>query len=328
MLQKATVISNSNIAFIKYWGSADPRLNLPLNDSLSMNLDALHTTTTVEFDDALTDDDIVINETPADENARARVVGHLDRIRARVKIQTKARIASRSNFPSGTGIASSASAFAALTLAATHAAGLELNERDLTILARQGSGSASRSIPAGFVEWLNGLTSDSSFARSIAPPDFWDLRDCVVIVSREEKRVSSREGHSLARTSPFMSERVAHLGARFHHARRLLLERDLAALGPVLEAEALELHVIAMTSRPPIFYWSPATVRVIQAVQQARAEGLAVFFTLDAGPNVHLICEGKDVEAVSALARNLAEAPEVIVSAPGDAARVIESHLF
>ncbi len=321
---KATGSANANIAFIKYWGNRDAVRRVPLNDSVSMNLDHATTTTTVEFDPALSDDAVVVNNAEANEATHARVAAHLDRVRSLAKIETKARVASQNTFPTGTGMASSASAFAALTVAATCAAGLTLGERDLSKLARQASGSACRSIPAGFVEWITGSDADNSYAVSFAPPDHWDLRDVIAVVSTDEKRVGSTEGHAAALSSPFLAERLNALPVRLHRVRRALLARDLALLGPAIEEEAIELHLIAMTSHPPIFYWSPGMVRVIQAMQHWRADGLAVYFTLDAGPNVHLICEGKDAEQVAALARDVQDVQQVMINAPGGAAKIVD----
>jgi diphosphomevalonate decarboxylase len=326
--RKATSISCSNIAFIKYWGNRDAVLRIPLNDSVSMNLSNATTTTTVEFDANLNDDHIIVGGTQANETTRRRVIAHLDRVRALAKIETKARVHSQNSFPTGVGIASSASAFAALSLAATHAAGLTLSERELSILARQGSGSACRSIPAGFVEWVAGGSSAESYAVSIAPPEHWDLRDVIAIVSTVEKHIGSSEGHLAAHTSHFLTERIRALPARFHRVRRAILAKDLAMLGPAIEEDAIELHLIAMTSVPPIFYWTPGMVRVIQAVQRWRAEGIAVYFTLDAGPNVHLICEAKDASQVAELAQSIEDVQQVLVNAPGGAARLSDEHLF
>jgi diphosphomevalonate decarboxylase len=328
MLQKATSCANANIAFIKYWGNRDNARRIPLNNSISMNLDGATTTTTVAFESARDHDHIVIGGAMANAAQCARVVAHLDRVRARAQIETRAHVQSQNNFPMGVGIASSASAFAALSLAATRAAGLELPERELSILARQGSGSACRSIPGGFVEWIAGSENTNSYAVSIAPPSFWDLRDVIAVVSVEEKKVGSTDGHAAASSSHFLTERLNALPARLARVRRALFARDLAALGPDIEEDAVELHLIAMTSTPPIYYWSPGMVRVIQAVQAWRADGLAVYFTLDAGPNVHLICEAKDADQVAARAREIPDVHQVIVNAPGGAARLVDNHLF
>ncbi|MBI4789320.1 MAG: diphosphomevalonate decarboxylase [Chloroflexi bacterium] len=321
--RKATCVSCSNIAFIKYWGNRDNIRRVPLNDSLSMNLSNATTTTTVEFDGPLSEDQVIIGGKEARDAARARVVVHLDRVRALAKIETRARVESRNTFPTGAGIASSASGFAALTVAATHAAGLELTERELTMLARQASGSACRSIPAGFIEWITSIDPNDSYAVSIAPPEHWDLHDVIAIVATEEKKVGSTEGHAAAASSRFLSARLNALPIRLHHVRRAILTKDLALLGPAIEEEAIELHLVAMTSRPPIFYWSPGMVRVIQAMQQWRKDGLAVYFTLDAGPNVHLICEGKDAAQVAELARQVPDVQQVIDNAPGPGTTIV-----
>jgi diphosphomevalonate decarboxylase len=322
--RKATASANANIAFIKYWGNRDAVRRVPLNDSVSMNLDHATTTTSVEFDPALSEDQVAVNGGEAKSAARERVVAHLHRVRGLAKIDTKARVESRNTFPTGAGIASSASAFAALSLAATRAAGLELSERELSKLARLASGSACRSIPAGFVEWITSSDPNNSYAVSIAPPDHWDLRDVIAVVSAEEKEVGSTEGHAAALSSPFLPERLNALPVRLHRVRHAILARDLTLLGPAIEEDAIELHFIAMTSHPPIFYWSPGMVRVIQSMQRWRAEGLAVYFTLDAGPNIHLICEGKDADRVAALAREIPDVREVIVNAPGGAAKIVD----
>lgn len=322
---KATAIACSNIAFIKYWGNRDAAQRVPLNDSVSMNLDHATTTTTVEFDEGLKEDQVAIGGQEPKEAARARVVTQLDRVRALARLSTRARVESSNTFPAGVGIASSASGFAALSLAATRAAGVELGEKELSMLARQASGSASRSIPAGFVEWVSGSDPEHSYAVSIAPPEHWDLRDIIAVVSTEEKLVGSTEGHAAAATSLFLPERLNALPVRFHRVRRAILAKDLRLLGPAIEEEAIEMHMVAMTSHPPIFYWMPGTVAVIRAVQQWRLDGLPVYFTLDAGPNVHLICEGKDADRVAALAREIRQVQEIIVNAPGGAARLVEN---
>ncbi len=332
MSNKTTAIGHSNIAFIKYWGNRDAKLRIPLNDSISMNLDALTTTTTVAFDDALDQDIVQLDDQPADEKTAARVREHLTRVRALAHIETRARVASRNNFPAAAGLASSASAFAALSVAAARAAGLDLSERELSILARQGSGSAARSIPGGFVEWLAAkdvnYTSEQSYARTLMPPDAWALTDVIALVSPDAKKVGSTEGHAAAPSSPFLAERLARLPMRYHHVRRQTLAKNLTRLGPDLEAEAIELHMLAMTSQPPIFYWAPGTVRVLDAVRAWRAEGLEAYYTLDAGPNVHILVAQQDAAELARRVRALEGVQDVLTSGPGGAARVSEDHLF
>lgn len=325
---KATAVAPSNIAFVKYWGNADPQSNIPFNSSISMNLSGARTRTTVEFDPALTSDTLIIDGRPTTGAARARVSHHLDHIRALAGTDLRARVVSESNFPMGTGIASSAAAFAALTVAGTAALGIELDERRRTELARLGSGSAARSIPDGFVELKAGGGHTPAFAYSLHPPDHWDLRDIVVVVSREPKPVGSREGHAAAETSPYFAARLAELPARLKVVRQALRNRDIEALGEAIEADAISLHVVAMTSRPPIYYWAPATIQLIHAVQAWRREGVPVYFTLDAGPNVHLICEAEQEGEVLARLAEIDAVLQTLVNRPAAGARLADEHLF
>lgn len=328
-MPSATALAPSNIAFVKYWGNLDDDARLPFNDSISMNLSAATTTTTVGFDDPLAADALTIDgraydpNDPADAPAVARVSRQLDLLRARAGVAARARVDSRNSFPMGTGIASSASAFAALTVAAAAALGLSLDERTLSALARRGSGSAARSVPDGFVRWHAAAADSQSFAASLFPAAHWPLHDVVAIVSRTHKAVGSGGGHAVAASSPLFAERIARLPRRLATVEAAIGARDLAALGPELEAEALELHAVAMTGRPPVLYWDGATVELLHAVRRWRDGGLPVWFTLDAGPNVHLICEADAAPDVVAAATALPYVESVLdnVAAPG--ARVV-----
>jgi diphosphomevalonate decarboxylase len=236
-------------------------------------------------------------------------------------------VATRNSFPTGSGIASSASGFAALTLASTRALGLHLTVEELSMLARMsGSGSAARSVMGGYVAWS--AEGDAGHATSIAPASHWDLRDVVALVDRGVKAVSSLDGHRLATTSPHFEARQRLLPARLDAVRRAIANRDLAALGPVLEEEAIELHLIAMSSKPPIFYWRPGTLRVLEAVRAQRADGLAAWATMDAGANVHVICTPSAERDVVALLETLPEIGGVLLDGVGDGPIVQKEHLF
>ena len=215
MYQKATARAHPNIAFIKYWGNRNEDLRLPENSSLSMNLDGLYTETTVIWDHSLDTNSLFLNNLPDVGMAFARVVKHLNLLREYVTDLPKyAKVISKNNFPMGAGIASSASSFAALTVAAISAAGVRFPEKTLSSLARLGSGSASRSIPTGFVEWHQGEDHESSYAESIMAPDYWDLVDVIVVVSDSHKKVGSTEGHQSARTGDLQSGRLMHVNER------------------------------------------------------------------------------------------------------------------
>jgi diphosphomevalonate decarboxylase len=330
-VSRATAVAHPNIAFVKYWGHADAGERIPANPSVSMNLDCLSTVTTVICDEALARDAVWIDGAPAPDPAARRVSAHLDRIRAlaggrSVPGPRAARVVSENSFPAGAGIASSASAFAALTLAATAALGLSASEDELSELARLGSGSACRSVPAGFVEW--GVSGEgASVVRSIAPPAHWRLCDCIAVVSAEQKRVSSRDGHSSAPASPLHQARIAQAARAALACREAILRRDLVALGGIAERDAIMMHAVAMTGVPPAYYWTPATMRVIRAVLRWREEGLPVYFTIDAGPNVHCLCESEHREGLARRLEALEGVRQVLTACPGGGARLVNTHL-
>jgi len=290
-MQSITTLAHPNIALIKYWGDRETDLHIPVNGSISMNLDELFTCTTVTIAPDIPLDIIIINEQPATNSAQLRAMQFLDRFRSMFGIDHRFRVESENNFPSSAGIASSASAFAALSLAATRICGLQLSEAELSRLARLGSGSACRSIPGGFVEWKAGTDHESSFAYSIAPPSHWDLVDCIAIVSTEEKVVSSRQGHALAHTSPLQQARIMHADQRLKECRQAILTRDFDLLARVVELDSNMMHAVMMTSNPPLLYWQSATFSVMQSVIKWRKKGLPVCYTVDAGANVHVLCE-------------------------------------
>jgi diphosphomevalonate decarboxylase len=318
----ATAIANPNIAFIKYWGNCEAEARIPANGSISMNLGGLKTRTTVTFDTFLDSDDLTLNGEPAGGAALGRVSEFLNRVRRMAGINHFAHVESENNFPMGAGIASSASAFAALALAASKAAGLELDEATLSRLARTGSGSACRSIPGGFVEWLADGCDPDSGAVSIAPPAHWDLRDCVAIVSQEHKPTGSTEGHALAHTSPLQVARVDGAPQRLEQCRNAILARDFEAFAEVTELDNNLMHAVMMTSSPQLLYWQPTTIAIMHAVQNWRATGIAACYTVDAGPNVHVICERAYQEQVEAQLRQISGVQDVLVAYPGGPARL------
>jgi diphosphomevalonate decarboxylase len=319
----ATAQANSNIAFIKYWGNRDDTLRLPANPSISMNLEGLYTETTVLWDDKLAADHLILNSMSAEGGALNRVSAHLDYIRNRVGIKMYARVESKNNFPMGAGIASSASSFAALTVAAVVAVGATLSERELTTIARLGSGSASRSIPTGFVEWQTGLSHDESYASSFAAPDYWDLVDVIAIVNSQHKSVGSSAGHRSANTSDLQSARVSGAADRFETCKQAILSRNFEVFAEVVERDSNLMHAVMMTSVPPLFYWQPATLGVMNRVRQWRADGLSVCYTLDAGPNVHCICLRNSVNVVSEQLKMLSGVEDIRIAGVGGPAKII-----
>jgi diphosphomevalonate decarboxylase len=339
-MSKTTVSAPANIAFVKYWGARDLERALPMNPSISMTLDECVTRCTAEVLDGARDEVWICEPdgrfgSPGADFAR-RVTDQLDRIRRWAGRGERFRIATRNNFPGAAGLASSASGFAALTLAAAGALDQgDAPAEELSRLARSsGSGSAARSLFGGFVEWpANGKTGASpsdadSHAVQLAAASHWDLRDVIAVVEIGPKAVSSREGHQRAPTSPYYAKRLELLPERLKTVRRAIESADLSLLGPVLEDESVDLHLIAMSSKPPIFYWSPGTVAVLRAVRELRQGGLAAWATMDAGANVHVICDPDSEEDVAEHLEDLPAVGFVIRDGVGDGPETEHQHLF
>jgi diphosphomevalonate decarboxylase len=322
-IHTATAQAFPNIAFIKYWGDRDNPLRLPINGSLSMNLEGLVTRTTVSFQPSLGFDELIINGHEVMGKSLTRVSEVLELVRAAAGIATKAEVVSENNFPTGAGIASSASAFAALALAATKAAGLDWSESQISRLARLGSGSASRSVPSGFVEWKMGSGDEDSYAISIAPPEHWALSDCIAIVSTGHKMTGSTEGHALAPTSPLQAARVADAPRRLDACRKAILERDFTLFAEIIEQDSDLMHAVMMTSRPALFYWQPATLAVMEAVRELRKNGTPVAYTIDAGPNVHVIGLQAEPGKTSETLKSIPGVIDVLVAKVGGAAKLL-----
>ena len=312
---RATAVAPANIAFVKYWGARDLARAIPVNPSISMTLSRCVSRTTVELDPAAAGGDEVwlgrIGEPaawrdPGDAFAR-RVRAHLDLLRRRHGLAAGAgrfRVVTENSFPAAAGLASSASGFAALALAvsALLREGGPASAAELSALARAGgSGSAARSVLGGYVEWpAPGGDPDDPPAVQLHPASHWPLCDVVAIVESGAKEVPSLEGHRRAATSPYFERRLEELPRRLAAVRRALAARDLDALGAVVEEEAIDLHLVAMSSRPPVFYWAPATLAVLAAVRGLRAAGTAAWCTMDAGANVHVITAPADEARVAA----------------------------
>jgi diphosphomevalonate decarboxylase len=319
----ATAVAHPNIAFIKYWGVREASIHLPENGSISMNLGALETRMTVTIEEQLGNYRLEINNELIVRSKLGRIAEFMGEIRTLAGSKSFAHIVSENNFPMSAGLASSASAFAALALAGCKAYGLNLSEKELSRLARLGSGSACRSIPSGFVEWQRGSSDRTSFGVSIASPEHWDLVDCITLIKTSEKTVSSKEGHSLAHTSPLQTSRVKDTPRRLQICRDAILQKDFESLAVISEIDSLWMHAVMMTSTPTLMYWEPATIEILKTVTSARKKGLPVFATVDAGPNVHVITPKASVNETVAMLQSLQGVIKVIVSHAGDGARLV-----
>lgn len=325
---KSTAIAPSNIAFIKFFGKTNDELRLPANSSISMCLSAATTTTTVEFSSKYNQDIIEIVGDRFSDKERIRISSHIDRIRKIAKVKQFAKVITQNSFPKSSGIASSASGFAALTLAASSALGLSLTDLELTVHARLGSGSAARSIPDGFVQWNKGEKSNNSFAYSLYSPNHWNILDILVVLEDHPKSVSTTDAHKLAATSPFYKQRIAAMDEKIEKFKQTLKKRDFTSFGKIVEEEAFNMHAVMMTTTPSLLYWSAKTVELISAVWEWRQKGLSVYFTIDAGANVHLICEEKNQQNVVSAVNSLKIVKSIMINKPSKGARLINQHLF
>lgn len=326
-MARVVAVANANLALAKYWGKRNEALNLPFTGSLSVCLEGLQTTAAVTFDIDLAADRIAMNDAPAAAREAERVSRFIDLVREQASLPARARVEVRSNFPVAAGLASSASTFAALALAVPAAAGLSLDERQLSILARRGSGSAARSIRGGFVEWLAGENDDGSdsYAVQIAPPDHWRLGIVVAVADEGSKKVGSREGMDhVVRRSPFFPAWLETHQNDLDAIRAGVLARDLEAVGRASEHNCLKMHAVSMAANPAIFYWNETTVAVMRRVRELREEGTAAYFTIDAGPQVKVICAMDDRARVAEALAGVAGVKRVILSEPGGDARLLE----
>jgi diphosphomevalonate decarboxylase len=316
--------ANVNLALVKYWGKRDPLLNLPATGSISLTLEGLAVEARVAFGDAEADR-LDIDGEPAVGDEAARLGRFMDLVRTEAGRRERVAVATRSTVPRGIGLASSAAAFAALALAGSRAAGLRLEAPALSALARRGSGSAARSIFGGFAEWRRGERADGrdSIAEPLAAPEHWDLRVVVAVTDPSRKPVSSRDGMARAAASPFYPAWVAAADADLATARDAIRARDLEGLGLLAESNALRMHATGLGARPPLLYWRGATLECVHRVWALRADGVPAFFTIDAGPQVKVLCEPASAARVAEALASVPGVERVLTCVPGRGAEVL-----
>jgi diphosphomevalonate decarboxylase len=292
----------ANIALVKYWGKRDEELNLPVTDSLSISLGPLGSE--VEISPAEGPNDAIwLNSAPQPLTGAfaRRASAYLDLFRPAPGYWYE--VQARNTVPTAAGFASSASGFAAMARALDDLYGWELSVKELSVLARLGSGSASRSLEDGFVEWHAGSEPDGMDSYGERLPAEWpELRMGAVVLCAEEKPVGSREGMKRSvETCEFYREWPGRAAADLAALKDAIGRKDMAALGAVAEGNALAMHALMAATRPPIVYALPETVAAMRTVWAARQEGLPLWFTMDAGPNVKLLFEAKDEARVRGL---------------------------
>lgn len=292
--------AHTNIALIKYWGKADEALIIPMNNSLSVTLDRFYTETRVTFDDTLTEDQLILNGETVNAKESAKIQRYMDMVRKEAGISEHALIESENFVPTAAGLASSASAYAALAGACNEALQLGLSEKDLSRLARRGSGSASRSIYGGFAEWEKGHDDETSYAHRVES-DSWEneLAMIFVVINNKSKKVSSRSGMSLTRdTSRFYQYWLDHVEPDLKETKAAISQKDFKRMGEVIEANGLRMHATNLGAQPPFTYLVQESYDAMRIVQECREAGLPCYFTMDAGPNVKVLIEKKNQQAI------------------------------
>ncbi|MFI6350272.1 diphosphomevalonate decarboxylase [Streptomyces sp. NPDC050560] len=327
---EATAVAHPNIALIKYWGKRDERLVLPRVDSLSMTLDVFPTTTRVRLARGAVQDTVVLDGHPAEDGAARRVTAFLDLVRERAGRVERAVVDSQNTVPTGAGLASSASGFAALAVAAAAAYGLSPDATALSRLARRGSGSACRSVFGGFAIWHagsdSGTTAEADLSSHAEPVPTGDLDPALVIavVDAGPKAVSSRAAmRRTVDTSPLYEPWAVSSERDLTEMRAALLAGDIEAVGEIAERNALGMHATMLAARPAVRYLAPATLTVLDRVLRLRQDGVAAYATMDAGPNVKVLCRRTDAEGVAEAVRDAVPDGSVLVAGPGPGARLL-----
>lgn len=304
----------TNIALIKYWGKKNQQLKLPWTNSLSLTLDRFYTDTTSEIIDS--DKDVIyLNESLLDEQKSKRIVNYLNNTRKQFGFTEHFKINSINHVPTSAGFASSASGFAALAASIDQTMDLKLTKTQLSILARNGSGSASRSIYGGFVEWIAGDNNENSYAVPIDENPDIDLEVLSVVVNQKAKKISSTIGmEKSVETSPFYPNWVKLVSSETIEIKEAIKQKDIQKIGEIAEHNAMSMHALTLSANPAFTYFEPKTVEIIHLIQELRQKGIMAYVTIDAGPNVKILGTHKSIEQVKTYLNNLSDVTTVVAN--------------
>lgn len=320
---KVSARAHTNIALIKYWGKKDDALIIPQNNSLSLTLDHFYTDTSVLFDPDLTHDTFTLNNVSQDAT---NVSAFLNIVRQKAGIPYFAHVNSTNHVPTTAGLASSASAYAALALAASHAANLSLNKTELSRLARRGSGSACRSIFGGFVEWFAGTDDQSSYAAPVPINVDWDICMIAIVVDKRHKKISSRAGmQRVVATSPYYSAWIKQSYADLDAIKAAMNANDFATFGQIAQENALKMHALNLSAHPAFSYFEPESIVAMNLVEELQQQNIACYYTMDAGANVKVICQQQDVAKILAHLSQHFTADQLLVAKSGPAAHLLSN---
>lgn len=317
--------AHANIALIKYWGKENEDMIIPKNNSLSLTLDALYTETFVSFLPVEEKRDIFyLDDLLQDEKQQEKISKYIDIFRQLANSDKKVLVKSYNHVPTAAGLASSASGMAALAMALNKLFELNYPEEDVTKLARRGSGSASRSIYGGFVEWEKGYDHESSLAKRIDSAD-WDIAMIILVLKNEKKEISSRVAmKATTETSPLYQAHVDSVDKDLMEIKEAIKNRDFVKVGKIAEHNAMKMHATMLSSNPPIMYFKEESIRAIEKIKELRASGMDVYYTMDAGPNVKILCRKSQVNEIVEVLKKTFDEESIVVSGVGPDASVEE----
>lgn len=313
MSNSTTAIAHPNVALIKYWGKDDPTENIPSTPSISITLSKLETKTTIIEDDF---DTIWIDQKKTNDK---KILRFLSQLREKTRFGA-IKIKTENNFPTGSGLASSASGFAALTTALNRHFSLGFSKTELSSVARQGSASSARSIFGGIVS-LQGPTWEATLVEK---KDYWPLKVVIAKTSYERKKISSSEGMELTRqTSPYYDPWVKQAQRDFRECLLAIKDRDFEKVADLSERSCLKMIGAMLSTSPPLIYWNPVTLECVQTIRKMRNTGTPVFFTTDAGPQIKAICTAESVEEVTSSLSEIVGANNIFSCEIGGSARIV-----
>ena len=319
-MKSATAIAHPNFALIKYWGKSNVGGNIPAMSSLAITLDSMISETTVSFPDDLKLDTWILNE--VEQPSLGQIQPPCEHLKKISPIDQPCLIESKNNFPTAAGLASSASGIASLVSALDKVLGTKLSKQQMIEVAMLGSGSAARSLFPGFV--LLDVKGKDISCETILEAEEWPLNVIVCVTSTNQKTMSSRQGMEISRkTSPIYSDWVSNHQQDIELALQAIAEKNFHQLGKIAEQNCLKMHQVMKTSQPSIDYWNLATHTCVENVKDMQGKGMPVFFTIDAGPQVKIICEPDVSKEVVTLMEKLGGVRSIIESCLGKGARII-----
>lgn len=322
-MKKIRSKAHANIALIKYWGKENEDIIIPNTNSLSLTLDKLYTVTEVSFIDSSRDvfylDDIL-----QDEKQHKKISKYIDNFRKISGIDKRVLINSYNHVPTAAGLASSASGMACLAMGLNKLFELNYDLKDVSKLARLGSGSASRSVYGGFVEWVKGNDHESSYAMKIDEADF-DIAMIILVLNENKKKISSREAmKKTIETSPLYKGFVDSQEDDLKNIKKAIKNKDTKSIGEIAEHNAMKMHATMLSSNPPIMYFEENSIKAINIVKDLREEGILAYYTMDAGSNVKIICKMSESEKIKEKLQKYFSNKDIIISGVGKDAFVEE----